>query len=547
MNHTTPYPLYDSPKIADLRELIAQDRERFPDVAAFAFMRDGKKAGVTYAQVDADIRALGTCFLARGLNRAKIAVIGENSYEWILVFLAAMNTGNIAVPIDRGLSPAEIRSLLDRTQPSLIAYADTLGDEQKTVFGSTASVSLQTGLPALLEEGRAALARSDHSFDDVRLDPDALAAIIFTSGTTSLPKGVMLSHRNIATNMSAAWGNIHVEGSMMLVLPLHHTFALVAGVLAPMLNGMTVQINSGLRQVLPELAIFQPTTMCVVPLFLENFDRQIWKTIEKSGRTRLVTFMIGVTGFLARIGIDVRRKVFHDVLDAFGGKLSVIISGGAPIDFALINRMRAFGFMILNGYGISECSPIIAGSRNYYWRDGSAGPALYCNEVTIDNPGPDGIGEICARGTNVMLGYYEDEAATAQVMEDGWFHTGDLGKVDDGGFVWITGRLKNLIITSNGENVSAEELEELVGRLPLVEEVLVYQKDGAITAEIFPSEEARTSMSADELAKALREAVNELNRSQPMHKRVKEITVRDTEFEKTTSMKIKRYGGANRD
>ncbi|MCL2465569.1 MAG: AMP-binding protein, partial [Micrococcales bacterium] len=424
-----PYPLHTVEQVPDLRELVLRGARLFGDHTAFTFKRDGKRVDVSYARFERDVRAFGTALLRRGRPGEKIAVIGENSYEWIVVCLATMNVGDVIVPIDKESPAADALTLIRRSGASLIAYSTQLADRVRPALEHTESLCLQTDVPRMIDEGEAAIAAGDASFDAVHIDPGALAALFFTSGTTGAPKGVMLSHENFASDVCTAWRFIDMDGATMLVLPLHHTFALNTSVLCALHRGLSVIINSGLTRLTSEIAEFHPDSMFVVPLFVETFHRQIWSTVRKQGKTRTVTTMIRVVEILGRLGIDVRRRVFREILNGLGGRLSLMITGGAPIDFDILRDLRAFGITMINGYGITECSPIVAENRNYYFRDGSAGLPLDCNQVRIARPDADGVGEICVKGTNVMLGYYEDPEATAAVMDDGWFATGDLGRL----------------------------------------------------------------------------------------------------------------------
>jgi len=535
-----PYPLHTVEYVPELRELVLRAARLFGDATAYCFKRDGVRVDISFKQFERDVRAFGTALLRRGRPGEKVAVMGENSYEWVVVCLATMNVGDVIVPIDKECPPADAMTLIRRAGATLVAYSDRLDEGVRALLAETESITLQTGVAAMIDEGNKAIEAGDTSFDQVRIDPHALAAIFFTSGTTGVPKGVMLSHGNFASDVSTAWRLIDMDGATMLVLPLHHTFALNTSILCALHRGLTCIINSGLTKLSAEMMEFQPSSMYVVPLFVETFHRQIWSKIRAQGKERLVRTMIGVTGLLGRVGIDVRRRVFKDIIDGLGGRLSLMITGGAPIDFGILHDLRAFGLTMINGYGITECAPIVTENRNYYFRDGSAGLALDCNKVTIAHPDADGVGEICVQGDNVMLGYYEDPEATAAVLKDGVFATGDLGRIDADGFLYITGRLKNLIITSNGENVSAEELEQLLGPLPLVAEVIVSQRNGAITAEVFPDADASAGKSPDEVLAALKADVKKINERLPAFKRIKDVVVRETEFAKTTTRKIKR-------
>ena len=557
-----PYPRYDLEELSDFRELVGRSARLFPERVAWCFMRDGQRVDVTFAQFARDVEALGTALRRRAEPGEKIVVIGENSYEWIVAFFAVTNAGLVVAPIDKEYRPDEAFALIERAKPALIVYSDKLDAALTSQFDPKTSVCIQarlrrekselarssepiegpkvTELPGLIAEGAAAVEAGDESFAKTQVDPDALSAIFFTSGTTGGSKGVMLSQRNFMSDAWACRRLVYIHESTMLVLPLHHTFAILTSVLCSIFEGMSVSINSGLPRLMAELATFKPHSLYVVPLFLETFHRQVMAKIKRSGKESTVKLMMGLTRVLGKVGIDIRRKVFAEIIDGFGGNIDLFITGGAPVDFRVVSDLRAFGIQILNGYGITECSPVAAVNRTGHYRDGSAGLPLECAELKIANPDPDGVGEIWVKGRNVMLGYYDDPEATAKAMDDGWFKTGDLGRFDTDGFLHITGRLKNLIITSNGENVSAEELEELLYRVELIEEVCVFDRGGTITAEVFPAAPARDEMPREELLAALKEAVKKINHGLPAYKRVKDVVIRDVEFEKTSTRKIKR-------
>lgn len=510
------YPLNTHPDLKSFQQLINANASDRPEQTAFRYQKNGEIIEVSYVQFKRNIEAFAGYLQQQGYFRAKIAVLGENSYEWILTYFAVVLSNNIIVPIDRELSDEDVARLLTFSGTELlvhsVTYSDTAG---KSVEGDTVKAVLSMdALPVILEGG-----------DTVRIQTDEteLCAVIFTSGTTGKPKGVMLSQRALMTDAVGACQNVIVEGASMLTLPLHHTFAFTAGVLAMLVYHVPISISRSLRTFTADMKRFQPQNMFLVPLYVETMYKTIWKTAKDQGKDRLLRRMVVVSNFLRRFGIDVRRKLFKSILDNFGGSLTLLVSGGAAIRQEYIDGMADIGILVLNGYGITECAPVVAVNRNHYFRPDSIGLALPCNEVQIVD------GEICVRGENVMLGYYQDETSTEQAMEGGWFHTGDLGYVDEDGFIYITGRKKNLIILDNGENVSPEELEARLLEIPNVLETVVSAQEGVITAEIYA-----------ELPDGIRESVIALNKSLPPYKHIQRVKFREHEFEKTTTRKIRR-------
>lgn len=510
------YPLYSHPALTSFRQLIDLNVQEHPAQTAFQFQRGGKVVNVTYAKFKHDIAALATYFGQQGLHRAKIAVLGENSYEWILTYFAAVLSNNIIVPIDKELSDEDISQLLIYAGVDVLvsaaAYADTA---QKIVQNGAVRLDLPMDtFPTIL---------ASNDTVEIQTEETALCAIIFTSGTTGKPKGVMLSQRNMMVDAVSGCKNVYFSGPSLLTLPLHHTFAFTAGVLVMLIYHVPIFINRSLRTFQSDMKLAKPQNIFLVPLYVETMHKNIWKAAKEQGKDKLLKRLIAVSNFLRIFGIDLRRKLFKSVLDNFGGNLTLLVSGGAAIRQDYIDSMDDIGILTLNGYGITECSPVVAVNRNKSHKPNSIGLPLTCNEVKIEN------GEICVRGDNVMLGYYLDDAATQEAISDSWFHTGDLGYIDEDGFIYITGRKKNLIILSNGKNVSPEELEGKLLRLPHVLEVVVSAPEDVITAEVYA-----------EQREGIQESIMALNKILPSYQHIQRVVFRDAPFEKTTTKKIKR-------
>jgi len=374
---------------------------------------------------------------------------------------------------------------------------------------------------------------------------DSTAAILYTSGTTGHAKGVALSHRAIARDAVASRMSVEIYGDNLLVLPLHHSYSFTAGVAVTLLSGSRICINSGIKNVLTDFKKYAPQTIFLVPLFVENFYKKIWSGAKAQKRDKTLRSLIKMSNTMLAAGIDMRPTLFKSVRRSFGGGLRLIVCGGAPLEPKYVAGFRDFGITVLNGYGITECAPVVSVNRNHHYCDGSAGLPLPGCEVTIRDPDESGLGEICVRGDTVMQGYHNNDAATDDAFADGWFRTGDIGYINDDGFVFVTGRRKNLIVLSNGKNVYPEELEAGLMEIPLVKEVVVREVSAkghsdVVAAEIFPDHEEASSLGIDNLQGYFEKSVEEFNKQNPTYKRIRRVILRETEFEKTTTKKIKR-------
>ena len=502
------------------RQIIEPRATKEPDSIAFQYKRKKQLVTVTCGQLWREVNALGVRFCESGLHNARIAVLGENSYEWILTWLAAVLSGNVIVPLDKDQPPEELSGLLMRCETELLVCSKMYLDvaQRLKADGAAQNILSMEELPALAAGGG--------DLDSLGVAPaaDTICAIIFTSGTTGEQKGVMLTRRNIASNVISSCSVFSYDAASVLTLPMHHTFGFTVGVLAAYINGYPIYISRGIRYFSDEIKSVRPEGLVLVPLYVETMYKRIWSAAKEQGSEKKLRNAIRVSNTLRKVGIDMRRKLFRAVLDPFGGELKAILCGGAFLDQKYIDGMADFGIDVVNGYGITECSPVVSVNRVDNRRRNSVGLPVPGVEVRIID------GEICVRGDNVMAGYLRDPESTAAVMEDGWFHTGDMGDVDEDGFLYITGRKKNLIILSNGENVSAEELELKLMEIEHVEEVVVRQEEDGITAEIYAENRS-----------GIDEAVEALNRKLPPFKRISRIKYRDEEFEKTTSRKIKRH------
>ena len=565
------YPIYKTTFIDDMRSLVEEAAQNFPESTAISYKEnywDKEVKKVKFPQWRDDVRNLGTALISHGLREQNIAIVGENSYGWCCSFFAVMATGSVTVPVDKELPVEDIDGIITATSCKAVIFGkaseakiqeilDKGGLKSVEILISVAPVNKLTGagsrklatLEEMQERGAQLFESGDNSYYDYKIDTNKLASIVFTSGTTGKGKGVMLSQANIGLDMTLGMYNFDITRKTLHVLPPHHTFGSTVNYVGHLSQGCEVYISSGIKHVSDEIREQQPTHLILVPAFLEVMNRKIWATARKEKKEGLLKCMMKVSDVLRKVGIDLRRKLFASVLSAFGGKLELIICGGAKLDEEIINTFDSLGITILNGYGITECSPLISANRNEYRKPGSVGTPILACRVKIDDPDENGEGEICVKGPNVMLGYYNNPKATAEVFDkDGFFHTGDYGKLDEEGWIYITGRKKNLIILSNGKNVYPEEIEADLQKVEGVSEVVVYagesrvQKDKiTIVAEIFPDADLLADKGITDLQGYFENQVKALNAKMPPYKAVKRVKLRDTEFQKNTSRKITRF------
>lgn len=523
------YPLYKLPDVTDLKDMVRRRAENSPNETAFSFSSGRNKIeSKTCLEFHDDINAIGTFLHKEDLKKVHIAIIGENSYEWLVAFLAITNGGNVAVPIDKEQSAKKVTELLKQSNCKAVFvsknYLDLVDNLEDIV------VFPMSNFAEYISSGQQMLNNGKTEYLNYIVDPDAFAAIFFTSGTTGDCKGVMLSQRNIIFSMCGTRKNADINGCVLSVLPYSHTFGLITGVFSVYCFGCPVYINKSLKQLLNDIQKSKPSAVAFVPLFVETFYKNIMETAKKNKKDKLLAFMVCISDFLLMLGVDIRRILFKSVLQAFGGNLKYISCGGAPLDKKYMKTYRSWGISILNGYGITECSPVVSVTRNFYWRDGSVGHVIDDCDIKIADDN-----EILVKGENVMLGYYNDEISTKTVLNDGWYSTGDLGYLDKDGFLFITGRKKNLIILSNGENISPEELEILILNDEGVSEVVVYGDNNMLVAEIFPAE---AYIGKHEYFENL---IAQINQKQPQYKQIHKVIIRENEFEKNSTKKILRY------
>lgn len=512
------YTLYTHPVLSDLLGLLNFVTERNPEGIAFQYMEEGEHLlSISYQQFRKDVLLLSSYFRRNGFDNNCIVLLGENSYQWIVCYCAVVLSGNTIVPIDKELDISEIRDLIIRCHARMLLYSDSLQTSAQNLMTQNAVNSIASMKQILLKS------QSELAMEWAKTDENAVCTILFTSGTTGIPKGVMLTQRNLVTNALDACRNLCVSGSSLLTLPLNHAFGFTVGVLSELIYGYPICISRSLRTFQKDLVRYQPQNMIVVPLYVEVLYKSIWRRAERERKETKLLWLLRINKILRACGIDVRKRLFRQVLEPLGGRLEQLVCGGAHLEQEYIDGFDEFGIKVLNGYGITECSPVVAVNRNSYWRAKSVGIPLPSAEIRIVDD------EICVRGPSVASGYFDDVEATYAAFQDGWFKTGDLGYQDRDGFLYITGRKKNLIILGNGENVSPEELEHRLISIAGIEEAIVFLEDNLICAELYANDTA-----------VIRDSIAALNKQLPTYKRIQTLRFRDTPFQKTSTKKIKR-------
>lgn len=549
------YKLYPTKKIHDLREMLEESARLYPARPAFLQKIDRKYRAYSYARLKNEVFALGTALAERGFAGARVIVTGENSYHWCLSYLAVTCGLGVVVPVDKEIPAEEIANIARISEASLVLYSKKYEEKLSELDENITKVSFSE-LPTLIAEGSRLLSDGSVAYTDLSIDVDALCSLIFTSGTTGTSKGVMLSQRNICHTVQnlARMVQITPEDRALSVLPLHHVYECTCGFLYPLSQGASVAFSEGVRYIMKNVQEVHPTKMLCVPLLIETMYRKIWANIRKKGIEKKVRTVINLTNKIqpASARMAAKKKAFAEIHQSFGGKLDLLVSGGAPIDPAIIAGMREFGLNIIQGYGLTESAPLAAVNHDRFFNDRSAGLVLPEGELKIIDCAEDGTGEICYRGDNVMLGYYGRPDLTAEVKKNGWLHTGDLGYIDRDGFLIITGRKKNVIVKANGKNVFPEELEAYLSRDPIVGEVAVLgiqnekKKDYDIVAAIVPDMDyAKETLGkhAERAAveKLVKFAVEDVNAIVQTYKRIDVLIVRTEELPKNTSKKIKRF------
>lgn len=546
-------------EVTNFKDMLYRSGDIYRSRTAFKVKdENGTIKNVTYEEFKNDIVCVGTCLLEKGFKNKRIAVVGKNSYKWCVSYFAASIVG-VVVPLDKELHTDDIINFMNVSQTACILgdkkILDSISDNIKKIENpDTEFIVFEKNYDKILNEGKAAYLDGYKKFDDITIDPDELRILLFTSGTTGSAKGVCLSQRNICSNILSIYGIVKVRRSDLFfsVLPLHHTYECTIGFLLPIYSGASIAHCEGLRYIAKNMQEFHPSVILCVPLLLENVHKNIIKNMNKTLPDKYKKENNENPYY--DLPFIIKKIVRNKVKNTLGGRLRVFIVGAAVANPEIVADFRALHLNTLQGYGLTECSPLVAGNTDFFQKDDSCGLPIPNVEYKIENPNDEGVGEIIVKGPNVMLGYYEDEEKTKQTIIDGWFHTGDLGKIDNNGYLYITGRCKSVIVTKNGKNIYPEEVEYYLNDNPLISEALVLgiQKENDdetyINAQIYPNIEAITEHlkgsvpTKEEIWKIVSDVVSNVNNKLPNYKHIKSFGIRDKEFEKTTTKKIKRYG-----
>ncbi len=558
---------FESVNCNNIKEIVYNSAKKFKENIAFVIKHKNEKneveyENITYSKLLQDINNFGTKLFNMGLKNKRIAIVGRNRYEWVVTHFANLLGGIVSIPLDKELQVDELESCLERSKADVVVFdekytenIEKIKQNRKTNLQEFICMTEKEGYKnfwTLKDEGADILKSGNTEYVDCEIDNDKMAILLFTSGTTSKSKAVMLSNRNIASNVYAMLlvEDMRSTDNNLAFLPFHHIFGSTCMIVMIAIGAKTA-FPDGLRYVAQNLREYQISLFVGVPLLVEAIYKNIEKEIEKKGKTKLINNAKKLSNCLLKLHIDVRRKLFKDVIDALGGRMRFIISGGAPLDKKVAQGFNELGIEVVQGYGLTETSPVISAENAKKKRYGSIGLPMENVEVEIVNKDENGIGEIRIKGPNIMLGYYENEEATKNVIKDGWFYTGDLAYRDKDGFIFLTGRQKDMIVLKNGKKVFPEELETLINRIDLVKECIVYgmpdekdKNDLKLSVKIVydkkVADEKYAGKSEEELHQILWEQIKEINKSFPPYKYIKNMILTDEELIKTTTQKIKR-------
>ena len=576
-NSDDKYYVYRTSRpITDLKQMFRTSVEQFGDNVAFRqrFVKGEPFKTITYKEAYKQVNGLGTSLMELGLHGKRIAIIGDTCYQWASSYLAVTGGVGIVVPLDKELGEEELKQLIINSESEAIIYAKRFdemfrrikesGDTKLDVLVNMNIDDHFDGVYSwkkLIEEGEAMVEAGDRRYLDAEVIADDMGVLLFTSGTTGIAKGVMLSQTNICIDLMSAPNilNVNTWDIFFSVLPIHHTYCCTCDFLMPLYKGASIAYCEGLKYIQKNLQEVSPTMFLGVPLIFEALYKAIWKNIRKQGKEATVKKVMAISRKTKKIGLDLNKMLLKDIYKVFGGRMRVLISGGAAIDPAILQFFNDLGFVAVQGYGLSECAPIAAlnPDQHKWMRNASVGHIMPGMQVKIIDKGEDGVGEICIKGPNVMMGYYQMPEETAKVIQDGWFLTGDLGYTDDEDFIYITGRKKNVIITRNGKNVFPEELEYYLANVDLVEESMVFDEAGdskddtiIVAAVKLDAEELKErwpdGISKEDQEKELWKEIEKINESVPFFKRIRKVILRDKPFEKNTANKIKRFAEGNK-
>ncbi len=553
------YAIHKKVDYTDIREIVESIGYRYADKIAYTYRNkasDKEYIEVSYEQMRDDVRALSTELISKGFAGKHIGLIGKLSYPWVLIYYSVLAIGSVLVPLDRDWGAEELADTMKNADIEHFFCETSLaskGAEISAILGCEPAINLEgegeNTVAELLAAGKEKFAQGDASYYQTIIDPDKLAMLVFTSGTTGKGKGVMLSQRNFISDMTEVVQFMDFTEKTIALLPPHHTYGSSVCILGENLIGVNSYISQGIRYTLKEIQEQKPGHLVLVPLYLETFHRKVLANIKEQGKEKAFNAMVKMSNTMLKMGVDVRRKLFKSVLNAFGGNLRMVISGGAYISPEIISFFNAIGISVLNGYGITECAPIISVNYSKNIVPKSVGTVLAIEEAKIADPDENGEGEICVKGPNVMMGYFKDEEATAAAFdEEGFFKTGDYGKLDENNNLYITGRLKNLIILSNGKNVYPEEIENEFASVPGILDIVVYEgqskrgaSHNAIVAEIYPDNDYLKKNGVEDASAYFQEFINNYNRNAIPYKKIGILKIRCEDFPKNTLRKIMRF------
>ena len=555
---------FEAKEFKNIKEIIYNSAKEFANNVAFIIKHKKEKKveyeNITYKKLLEDINSFGAKLYKLGFKNKRIAIVGRNRYEWVVAHLANILGGIVSVPLDKELQVDELESCLERSKADVVVfdekYIDNINEIKKR--GNTnlqeyicmSKIEGYKNFWDLKAEGEKLSEKDKKEYTEVEIDSYKMAILLFTSGTTSKSKAVMLSQNNVASNVYAM---LLVENFLptdvnLAFLPFHHIFGSTE-MIVMLSRGVATAFPDGLRYVAQNLKEYKVSLFVGVPLLVEAIYKNIEKEVEKQGKTKLINTAKKISNFLLKFKIDIRKKLFKQVLDALGGHMRFIISGGAPLDKRVAQGFNDLGIELVQGYGLTETAPVISAENYKKKKSGSIGFPMDNVEVEIVDKDENGIGELRVKGPNVMLGYYENEEETKKVIKDGWFYTGDLGYFDEEGYLFLTGRRKDMIVLKNGKKVFPEELEILINRLDIVEECIVYgmpdkDNDVKLSVKIVYNKEVAKEQypdaSEEDLKKIIWEKIKEINKTFPPYKYIKNMILTDEELIKTTTKKVKR-------
>ncbi len=561
--------IYDAYECNDYRELVSRTTEKYPNNIAYKFKKfkteeNFEYINKTYLEFSQEIKYMATTLMNLELVNKKVAVIGDNSYFWCVGYLAVTTADMTIVPFDKLLPANELESLIMRSEVEAIIFdkkheevIKKIKNSEKTNLKYLITMSESDEVEILsqqkmINDGEKIYESGDKRYDDIVLDRNKISIMLFTSGTTNLPKAVMLTQANVCANISGAASVVKLNptDTLLSFLPIHHTFECTITFLYGIYAGSTVAFCDGLKHIVDNLKEYEITIFVAVPLVLETMYKKILKGIEDKGKTKIINKMIKLSNTLLKMGIDIRKKVFKQILDNFGGKLRLVFYGAAPMNKDTIIGFNNFGIELVQGYGLTETSPVISAESDKEKRPGSVGKLLYHTQGMISEPNEEGIGEVIVKGPSVMKGYSGDKEKTEEVLKDGWFYTGDYGYFDEDDFLYITGRKKDVIVLKNGKNVYPQEIEFLINKLPYVLESIVYAREKDATDTLLASKivydkdlikEKFGELTEEEYKAKVWEEIKEMNKNLSIDKKIKQIELRIKPFEKTTTQKVKRF------